>query len=214
MMSATKRQGTEELIRGLGHELKPVTPLRPPITRALLWLAVVAVLAAPLLWWLADSSQFRQRFGEPRFALELAATLLTGVGAIVAAFHLAIPGRSERWMYAPLAPLLLWLGTSGLGCLNNGVGAIDMTCLMFMLVASVPLSLLLFALLRRAKPIEPLRVATMAGLGVAGVAAFLLQFFHPFDITVIDLAIHAAAVAIILLMATTAGRRVLATAHA
>jgi hypothetical protein len=114
-------------------------------------------------------------------------------------------------VYAPVPPLLLWLGSSGLSCLQNGVGELDLQCLVFVLAVSLPLALLLFGFLRRARPIAPLPVALLGGLGVAGIAAFLLQFFHPFDVTVIDLAVHIAAVALVIGAAATMGRRTLTT---
>jgi hypothetical protein len=56
--------------------------------------------------------------------------------------------------------------------------------------------------LRRSKPIEPLRVATVGGLGAAGLAAFALQFLHPFDVTMMDLTIHAVAVGVVIWLLT------------
>jgi hypothetical protein len=38
----------------------------------------------------------------------------------------------------------------------------------------------------------------VGGLGVAALSAFVLQFFHPFDVTVMDLATHLAAVALVI----------------
>lgn len=210
-MNDTARQSTDALIGRLGAQLPPVKPLRPPVTRALLWLLGVALVFTPLVLWMANLSVFTARNNDVRVALELAATLATGIVAVVAAFHLSIPGRSERWWYAPLAPLLVWLGSSGLGCLRNGLGEIDLACLVFVVAVSLPLSLVLFAVLRFARPIEPLRVAVMASLGVAGLAAFLLQFFHPFDVTVLDLAVHTTAIGLIMGAAATVGRRALVT---
>lgn len=205
-------QGTEQLIGSLTHGLQPVSPLRPPVVRALLWLSTIAVLAAVLLLRFANLQVFELRNADPRVALELAATLVTGLSAVIAAFYLSIPDRSPNWVYAPVPPLLLWLGSSGLGCLQNGVGELDLQCLIFVLAVSLPLGLLLFGFLRRARPIAPLPVALLGGLGVAGIAAFLLQFFHPFDVTVIDLAVHIAAVALVMGAAATMGRRTLTTA--
>jgi hypothetical protein len=65
----------------------------------------------------------------------------------------------------------------------------------------------LYTVLRRSRPLEPLPVAVMAALGVAALAAFVLQFFHGFDTTVIDLAFHLAALGTVLAFANVAQRR-------
>jgi hypothetical protein len=74
----------------------------------------------------------------------------------------------------------------------------------------VPLAAGLFWMLRRARPIAPLPVAVLGTLGVAATSAFILQFFHPFDITAIDLALHLAAVALVILVGTAWRRKLLA----
>lgn len=207
---------TDTLITGLAQSLAPVRPLRPPVLRALLWLAAAGLLIGSALWRWADLRLFAARNAEPRMALECAAMLLTAVTAIVAAFYLSVPDRSSRWRYAPLPPLLLWIVSSGLGCLQYGMGwgpaghrlGESPHCFRFIVMVSVPLALLLYMVLRRARPLQPLAVALTAALGVAALAAFVLQFFHPFDSTAVDLGLHAAAIMVII-AGGAAARRVL-----
>jgi len=200
---------TEELIGVLRQGLAPVHPLRPPVLRALLWLGLVTlVVGAAVLRW-ANPAIIAARTAEPRLALECAAALLTGITAVLAAFYLSLPDRTRLWRYAPLPPLLLWIATSGLGCLQYGAGlgpagdrlGESSHCFMFIVLVSAPLAALLYAVLRRARPLEPLPVALCAALGVAALATFVLQFFHPFDTTVIDLSAHLAAVAVVVALA-------------
>ena len=73
----------------------------------------------------------------------------------------------------------------------------------------MPLAVLLFAMLRRARPLNPIPVAILGTLGVAASAAFLLEFFHPYDVTAIDLALHLAAVAAVILLGTALRRPLL-----
>jgi hypothetical protein len=207
---------TERLIRKLSADLQPVRRLRPPPVRAALWLAIVLALVGIALYLFADWHAFLARMAVPRRALECAATGLTAVTAVLAAFVSVVPGRSRWWAVLPVPPFALWLAGSGLGCLQNGWSlrgpggffGDSPHCFLFIVAVSVPLGIALFWALRRARPIAPLRVAALATLGVAALAAFVLEFFHPFDVTVIDLTLHLAAVALIML-AGIAVRRVL-----
>jgi hypothetical protein len=199
---------TEQLIRSLAQDLTPVRPLRAPPLRALAWLAVVAAISALIVLRFSNLTVFAERMATPRTAMDWIATGITGFAAAWAAFELSIPGASPRWALLPLPSFIVWLCASGLGCLANGLGlqatgnplGESRHCVVFILAASVPLALALFAMLRRARPIDPVPVAALGTLGVAATAAFLLQFFHPFDVTAIDLALHLAAIAVVVLI--------------
>lgn len=211
---------TDRLIETLSSGLQPVRRLRPPASRALLWLLVVGFVALVLIARFANFAVVAERFAQPRVAVECLATALTGVTAIFSAFLLSVPGRSQRWAWLPLPPFLLWLAASGLGCLKNGLSlhgpggffGESFGCLAFIAGASVPLAGGLFWMLRHARPIAPFSVAALGTLGVAATAAFILQFFHPFDVTVIDLALHLAAVAIVMGVGVILRRPLLAAA--
>ena len=78
-------------------------------------------------------------------------------------------------------------------------------CLLFIIGLSVPLSAALIIMLRRAYSLAPPLTAAMAGLSSAAAAAALLNFFHPFDATAADLAVHSVAVLIIVAAARAVG---------
>jgi hypothetical protein len=209
---------TDRLIATLAAQLQPVRRLRSPLLRALLWLAVVGCAGGVLVAREVGLGIFLQRFALPRVAVEDFATALTAVTAVIAAFELSVPGHSPRWAVLPVLPFLGWMGASGLGCVRNGLslhGAQGLAgesphCFAFIVGASVPLALGLFWMLRRARPIAPLPVAALATLGVAASAAFMLQFFHPFDVTLIDLALHLSAIGLVVLIGTLWRRPLLA----
>ncbi len=75
-------------------------------------------------------------------------------------------------------------------------------CFRFILSVSVPLGVSLMLLLYRARPLALVRIAAVGGLGVAAIAACLLQFFHPFDVTLLDLSVHVVAIAIVIAVAS------------
>jgi hypothetical protein len=211
---------TDQLIEQLASGLEPVGRLRSPLERALLWLLPVGVISAVLILRFAQMGPAMQRLSDPQVALELAASALTAITAIIAAFELSIPDRSPHWMWLPLPPLLLWLGASGMGCLSHGLGwhgadnlfGHSSHCFVFIIATSVPLAIVLFAMLRRARPLNPLPVAALGTLGVAASAASILEFFHPFDVTVIDLALHLIAIGAVILIGALLRRPLLASA--
>ncbi|HTI87963.1 MAG TPA: NrsF family protein, partial [Alphaproteobacteria bacterium] len=103
-------------------------------------------------------------------------------------------------------PFALWLATSGYQCYRDwivhGPAGLQVGesahCFQFIVLTSIPFGVVLLLALRRALPLDPNRVAMMGGLGVAALAAFVLQFFHPFDVTVMDLTLHIVAVVLVI----------------
>jgi hypothetical protein len=196
---------TSNLIRRLAADAKPVKRLRPPTIRAGLFLLVVGSLCALAILLFANLTLFADRIAEPALAGEWAATLLTAAAAILAAFQLSLPDRSPAWALLPLPPVAAWIASSGYSCYRNwilvGPAGWELgesaNCLMFIVAVSLPLALALLVVLRRALPLEPVRVAAVGALGVAALAAGALQFFHPFDVTFVDLGVHLGAVAFI-----------------
>jgi hypothetical protein len=205
---------TDDLIAELSSTATPVRRLAPPMARALGWLAAIAVLAAVPIVLRSNLPVFAQRAADPRMAIELFATLATGVAGVIAAFHLSIPGRSSAWAWLPAPFALLWVVVSGVGCLQflpeqeQAGWALGQRhyCFFFLLGVGLPLAGLLVLVLRRAHPLQPRLVASVGALGVAGLAAFILQFFHPFDITVMDMATHLVALAILVGFLDLVGR--------
>jgi hypothetical protein len=199
---------TDRLIELLSADVAPVRPLRSPTRRALETLALLAALGALAILLLPDSNPLAVRgTGEKvQAGMELAAMLATGTLAVVGAFHLSIPGRSRRWLALPLLSFAAWLMLSGVGCyrdfiLRDSAGlelGHSVDCLVFILGASLLLGAPLIWRLSRAAPIDPLPVAALGGLGAAAFSAFLLQFFHPFAVTFLDLAVHLVAIAIVI----------------
>jgi len=51
--------------------------------------------------------------------------------------------------------------------------------------------------------------AAVGGLGAAAISAFLLQFFHPFEVTVVDLGVHLAGVLALISLSAASSRRLL-----
>jgi hypothetical protein len=215
-------RSTEELVEALAARARPVAPLPPPLRRAAAALVPLGAAGVLLVVAAGDARGLMARYSgrEALMAAEMTAMAATAVLAILGAFMLSVPGRSPRWLIAPLPPLLAWLGASGVGCYrdlarfgpNGWTPEHGGDCLLFILGAGVPIGGLMLWRLSRARPIEPLPVALLGGLGAAALAALLLQFFHPFGLTAIDLAVHFAAVGLVVALAALVRRRTLAPA--
>jgi hypothetical protein len=209
----------QALIDALGAELTPVRRLLPPWLRALGWLAVVAVIAGVMLMRYGTGTMLHRWLAEPDLGWAACGAVITAITATVAAFVLAVPGRSMLWAWAPVPSALLWIGASGLGCLRAhipGLPVMDLHganhCLVFIISFSIPLSGLLVWLLRRACPLRPVLTAVLVGLASASASACLLEICHNFDATASDLLMHALAIAIVVGVNALMGGRLLTRA--
>ncbi|KST60601.1 hypothetical protein AO398_12970 [Methylobacterium sp. GXS13] len=206
----------ERLVEDLAGGLEPVRPLPSPALRAALWLGV-AVLIGLVLASRIDTAGFMLRMRVPDLACAALGAVLTAVAAAFAAFATSVPGRTKAWALLPLPPLALWVGASGFGCLRDwiapGTGQPHPQevagCFSFLVCVSVPLSVLIVVMLRRACPLRPNLTAALGGLAAAAAAAALLMPFHPHDATASDLLIHAVAVVGVIGLNGPAGARVL-----
>ncbi|MBD8898131.1 NrsF family protein [Rhodanobacter sp. DHG33] len=205
------------LIDVLGAELVPVRRLLPPWLRTLGWLALVAVFAALLFVHYGDRPMLRRWAGAPDLAWAALGAVLTAITAAWAAFALAVPGRASLWAWLPLPPALLWIGASGLGCLrtwlapDTSIATLHQSadCLVFIISFSIPLSVLLVWLLRRACPLRPVLTALLVGLASAAASACLLEICHSYDAAATDLLTHALAVLIVVVANAAMGGRLL-----
>lgn len=206
------------LIDALAADARPVRPLHAPLKRAAAMLGSVALIGGLALYLLGDVRQLLDRYSgrEGLLVVEMGAMLATGVLAVIGAFFVSIPGRSKRWLLAPLPTFVAWLLLSGAGCYDGLVrGSSGMKtghsidCLSFIVATSLVFGAPLLWRLSRASPIEPLPVALLGGLGTAALAAFLLQFFHPFAVTFMDLAVHLVAIGLVTGAAALLNRRML-----
>jgi hypothetical protein len=186
---------TADLIRALAANARPVRRLRPPLLRAALWL----MLAAAILGLLTVSHGLRpglaERMADPAFATSLIASALTGVLAAISAFMLSLPDRSRAWILLPAPALAAWLANIGYQCFAGWVslppGAVTVeaasSCVATLVLTSLPLSLVLLAMLRHAAPLRPFLVVLTGSLAVSAVTSTALSLFHPLDATVMVL---------------------------
>ena len=210
----------DALIADLVAGLRPVRRLQAPPLRAAGWILIVVVLAIALASFADLSAMLHRMMAEPDMWLAILGSTLTAGLAAIAAFELNMPDRSPRWALLPLPGLAMWVGASGLGCAREivipGTRVASMMeamhCLMFITGLSVPLSLVIYLMLRRGFSLHPSLTGMSAGLAVAAAAATLLNFFHPYDAAATDLAVHAGAVLVVIAANRAIGARRFGTA--
>jgi hypothetical protein len=196
-MSATP---TDQIVETLVADARPVRTLAPPFLRALLVVTNLVLFMGLAVAAGGDVGQLLLRYAgrEEMLAWEMTSMMATGVLAVTAAFFLSVPGRSRLWFLVPMPTLLAWLLLSGLGCyqqlLRSGASGWELGesfhCLLFIVGTSILIGGPVAWRLSKARPVDPLPVALAGGLGTAAFCAFLLQFFHPFAVTFLDLGLH------------------------
>lgn len=205
-----------ETIAGLTAGLTPVRRLPRPSLRAVAWVAG-AIAVSAILYAFIGGGERAIGFGRPYVAAALIAAVLTAILAAVAAFQLSLPDRSAGWLALPLPALVAWIAASGLGCLAGlasgetwGTSLVEVgECFAVILGVSIPVSALMITMLRRAAPLRPSPVAAMGGLAAAAAAGAALILVHPHNSTVLDLAIHAGCICLVIAANRLFGGRLL-----
>lgn len=195
----------EELIAQMAARATPVRRLAPPARRAVTWLGVALLLAAGVFAWHGPRPNLAEQLASPGMVIPWLVSILTGVLAIFAAFHLAQPDRSGRWLWLPVPALAVWIGTLGLGCLaawlENGARGLVLEpgtdCLRPIALASVPLALVLLFLLRHAGPVRPLSTTVTGALAVSSFSSAAMELFHESDAALTVLVWHVGTVVIL-----------------
>jgi hypothetical protein len=214
---SSPRATVDQLIDELGTDLRPVKRLHSPAIRALMWLGIVAGIGVVLAYF-ADMPAIAHRLqAEPDMWLAVSGSSLTAILGAIAAFELSVPDRKPVWALLPLPGLLLWIGATGLGCLRTAIipdaptaSLVEArTCFIVIIGLSVPLSIAIVLMVRRAFSLRPNLTAVTCGIAVAAAAATLLNFAHPYDAGATDIAVHIAAIAIVIGLNRVAGGRLL-----
>lgn len=212
-------ESTDDLIASLAIHLKPVRRLRPPLLRALGWIALATALVAVLAFFRGLRADLADQLRDPAYLVQLGAAWLTGVTATLAAFETSLPDRSRMWQVLPLPSVALWLYGLGYGCLAHWIeiplGAPvvsdSVQCLKTIVMASVPLSLVIWLMLRRSRPLRPAATAWMGGLAVAAFADTAHLLIHVVQASLLVLVINLVPIALIVMTCGLLGRRSLAS---
>lgn len=203
---------TEDLIEQMAATAEPVRRLPAPFVLALVWLVLAVVLVTLVVLVLGWRPNLAAQLAEVEVLVPWLASIFTGVLAVLAATHLAAPDRSAMWRWVPLPAFALWVATLGGGCFAEWRDSGDLTmapgldCLPEIMLISLPLSLLLFLLLRHAAAIRPVSTAVTGALAVAALASAGMELFHHGDGALTVLVWHAGTVTLVVTGFALVGR--------
>ena len=206
---------TSDLIDALAADVRPVRRLRHPLVRAAVWLALPLLVFVLLMIAQGTRPDLAARMLEAPFTVGVAGALSTGVLAAIAAFMLNLPDRSRDWALLPLPALAVWIASVGQQCLTHWVAigpdglqlGESARCFATVLLVGLPLSLGIFAMLRRGALLSAGTIAATAGLAVAAMSAAALSIFHRIDASAMVLLWNFGVAAIFVAAGGWAGRR-------
>jgi hypothetical protein len=205
---------TDGLIDRLAEGLQPVQPLRKPWLRAALWSAFATAAIALIAVVGGSRAALAEALPEAGFLLPLIGSWLTGITAALAAFQVSLPDRSPRWLWLPVAPILLWSTGFAYGCLVNfgevpqSLAALSTSdCLLTIVLTSVALVAVLLPMLRRVRTLRPRMTALLGFLAVAGFADTAHLLVHTEQDSILALTVNLIPATITVLLAGLVGRR-------
>ncbi|QUN31721.1 DUF1109 family protein (plasmid) [Cupriavidus sp. KK10] len=209
---------TPDLIDTLAADATPVRRLRPPTVRAAGWLSLSVFVVVMAAFHHGVRPDLALKLEQSVFVASVAAALLTGVLAAVAAFVASVPGRSQRWLLLPIPALAGWFATIGYGCLTDwvriGPAGISLgetaSCFATVMMVALPLSLALLIMLRYVAKLSCEPIAICASLAVAATTAAALSILHPLDATVMILLWNIGVTLLFLVVSGRFGRQLFA----
>jgi hypothetical protein len=211
---------TDQLIESLAARLLPTGRLRPPVVRALVAVGLASLVIALLVLARGARGDLAAVLAAPAFRFQLAGAFATGASATLAAFQFSLPDRAPGWLWLPVPFAILWLWGFAYGCLGHWVAVAEgapvmaesVRCLQTLVLASLPIALGLWLLLRRVRTLRPSGTAWLGGLAVAGFADTAHLLIHQVEASLLVLVINLVPVAAIVLTAGWLGARRLAAA--
>ena len=212
---------TDALIDRLSAEAVRVRPLPSPLRRLARWLAVALPAVLMMVAIMTPRPDLAARLADGRYLLEQGAALATALMAAFAAFSAGVPGRPGWPLWLPLAPLALWLGSLGQGCVTGwlrlGPDGLalrpDWMCLPAIALTGALPALAMAVMIRRGAPLRPRATVALAALAAAALANAGLRLFHPQDASLMVLVWQFGAVAGLTALCGGLGRRLLRWRH-
>lgn len=207
MMDEKMTDQAEQLIADLAADLQPVHRLATPLWRSATWIGIALLVnAAAVILHGGLRPDLMPLLKTPSYSMLLAATIVTGILSALAVFLISIPGRSRYWATLPIPGVILWFSTAGYGCFSDwlrmGPAGLQLghsvDCFTWIVAISLPLSLVLFVMVRHAAWIRPGPTLILGMLSTAAFAATGLSLLHDLDTSMMIMVWHGGAVTVLL----------------
>jgi hypothetical protein len=185
-----ERPPLPRVIAQLARDATPVVPLPPPSVRWMSWALKAAAAAAIVTILLGLRPDVGARVHDPRFVAAALVTLALALTAAAGAFTLSVPDAGARravraWPLLAVSAwaTLLWLRLTASGEPVTQLAATPWhpACVLLILSVGALPGIWLFAMLRRAAPLQPLWTGALAALASLALGALGTQFVCPID---------------------------------
>jgi hypothetical protein len=202
---------TDDLVRKLAHDLKPVAPLRRPGARAGAWFVGAALYMALLAIGMGFLNGYPDGAGAAFWAVQIAA-IVTSALASAAAFASVVPGVPRRARGLAVVAAAVWLVTLAAASTTDGdwselsAATHEWWCVAFIVAGGAPLLAVLAWMLRRGAPLQPATTAAYAALSVAALANVGACISLPHANDAVTLAWHGGLIVVTTVSAAASGR--------
>jgi hypothetical protein len=207
---------TDDLVRELARDVRPVAPLPRASRRTVFWVAGTALYLAVLGAVMTSAADLEANGGSWVFLLPQLAALLTGILAAGAALASVVPGATSRMRDLALVAAGAWTLTlaipawselGGPGRLSGSVEREWMCVVAIVLGGALPGGILA-AMLKRGAPMSPRMTAALAALAAGALANVTACFSHPHVSGLTTLVWHGTTLAVLVAIASRAGTRI------
>lgn len=209
---------TDDLIIELARSASPVTPLAPPARRWVRWAGTMIALSASGVLLLGPRPDLAHALTRFPYAFRLMTTILVAICASAVAFAMSVPdaNRSAAPQILTYAAFASWTLVLAVLLVAGGHATarllafpVNWPCSYKIFGFSLMPAITLFALLRRAAPLQIVQNAGLAGLAATTLGAVATQLICPVDDPAHQLVGHVIPVIVLSAIGLLAGYRTL-----
>lgn len=175
---------TEEMIRELARNARPVERPSHPLARFSMWMAVGVLYLAVCVSLIGTRGDLAHVWYRAEFLIHTLLVLCLVAVTALSAFVLSVPGREHRWAVwisaIALVAWLAWVVGALAGAADPRAGS-GQKCLENIAVLSMPLGMLLYYMLSKAAPLNTAATGMLAALSASAAGDLATRFICRYD---------------------------------